>query len=110
MLVLTRRVGEKIVIGNEVVIEVLSVSGEDVRLGVTAPRDTSVHRHEVFEEIQAANRAAALEANAHAPGAAESIAARLRDLRAGDSEDPSSSEGEDSRSRADEDSRSSERS
>jgi carbon storage regulator len=58
MLVLTRRVGEKLVIGNEVVVEVLSVSGEGVRLGITAPRETSIHRFEVFEEIQAANRAA----------------------------------------------------
>ncbi len=87
MLVLTRRVGEKIVIGNEVIIEVLSVSGDDVRLGVTAPRDTSIHRHEVFEEIQAANRAASLEANA--PGAAENIAARLRGLRSGEIEEES---------------------
>jgi carbon storage regulator len=59
MLVLTRRVGEKLVIGNEVVVEILSISGEGVRLGIVAPRETSVHRFEVFEEIQAANRAAA---------------------------------------------------
>lgn len=58
MLVLTRRAGEKIVVGNEVVIEVLSVSGEGVRLGITAPRETSVHRFEVFAEIEEANLAA----------------------------------------------------
>ena len=58
MLVLTRRAGEKIVIGNEIIIEILAVSGEGVRLGITAPRETSVHRHEVFVEIQEANRAA----------------------------------------------------
>jgi carbon storage regulator len=58
MLVLTRRVGERLVIGNEVTIEVLSVSGEGVRLGIVAPRETSVHRFEVFEEIQHSNRAA----------------------------------------------------
>ena len=58
MLVLSRRVGEKLVIGNEIVIEILSVSGEGVRVGVVAPRDTSIHRHEVFAEIQEANRAA----------------------------------------------------
>jgi carbon storage regulator len=73
MLVLTRRVGEKVVIGNEVVVEVLSVSGEGVRLGIRAPRETSVHRYEVFEQIQAANLAAS------APkAAAEELAARLR--------------------------------
>jgi carbon storage regulator len=58
MLVLSRRTGQKIVIGNEVVVDVLSVSGEGVRLGISAPSETSVHRHEVFVEIQDANRAA----------------------------------------------------
>ena len=58
MLVLSRRKGEKIVIGNEIRIEVLSVSKDGVRLGITAPRETSVHRHEVFVEIEAANQAA----------------------------------------------------
>lgn len=58
MLVLSRRTGEKIVIGNEVVIEILSVSGEGVRLGITAPRETSVHRYEVFAEIESANQEA----------------------------------------------------
>lgn len=58
MLVLSRRTGQKIVIGNEVVVDVLSVSGEGVRLGISAPSETSVHRHEVFVEIQDANRSA----------------------------------------------------
>lgn len=58
MLVLSRRKGEKIVIGNEIVIEIISVSGDGVRLGITAPKDTSIHRHEVFTEIQEANRSA----------------------------------------------------
>jgi carbon storage regulator len=58
MLVLSRRAGEKVVIGNEVFIEILSVSGDGVRLGITAPRETSVHRFEVFAEIEAANLAA----------------------------------------------------
>jgi carbon storage regulator len=56
MLVLTRRKGEKIVIGNETVIEVLAVSGDGVRLGISAPSATSIHRYEVFAEIQEANR------------------------------------------------------
>lgn len=56
MLVLTRRKGEKIVIGNETVIEILSVSGDGVRIGITAPGATSIHRYEVFAEIQEANR------------------------------------------------------
>jgi carbon storage regulator len=58
MLVLTRRLGEKLVIGNEVVVEVLAISGEMVRLGITAPRETSIHRFEIFAEIQEANKAA----------------------------------------------------
>lgn len=59
MLVLTRRANEKLVIGNEIVIEVLSANNDGVRLGISAPRETSVHRYEVFVEIEAANRAAA---------------------------------------------------
>jgi carbon storage regulator len=78
MLVLSRRVGEKLVIGNEVVLEILSVSGEGVRLGIAAPRETSVHRFEVFEEIQAANRAASSPSSAPTREAVEDVAARLR--------------------------------
>ena len=60
MLVLSRRKGQKIVIGNEIVIEVISVSGDGVRLGISAPKETSVHRFEVFTEIQEVNRHAAV--------------------------------------------------
>lgn len=56
MLVLSRRKGEKIVIGNETVIEILSVSGDGVRIGISAPGETSIHRYEVFAEIKEANR------------------------------------------------------
>lgn len=79
MLVLTRRAGEKIVIGNEVIIEVLSVSGEGVRLGISAPRDTSVHRYEVFAEIEEANRAAEKAIEAIGEDALGNLAALLRD-------------------------------
>ena len=58
MLVLSRRKGEKIVIGNEIIIEILSIGNDGVRIGITAPRETSVHRHEVFSEIEQANQAA----------------------------------------------------
>jgi carbon storage regulator len=78
MLVLTRQSGEKVVIGNEVIIEVLSVSGEGVRLGITAPRETSVHRFEVFAEIQMANRAAATPPASATRATIEGLAARLR--------------------------------
>ena len=52
MLVLTRRVGETVIIGGDhVVVTVLNVSGENVRLGVKAPRELSVHREEVYKRI-----------------------------------------------------------
>lgn len=78
MLVLTRRLGEKLVIGNEVVIEVLQVSGDGVRLGIAAPRETSVHRFEVFEEIQMANQAAAASQTATPHDVTKNLVARLR--------------------------------
>ena len=61
MLILTRRSGQKIVIGNEVVIEVVSISGEGVKIGISAPSNTSVHRFEIYEEIQLANRGAEID-------------------------------------------------
>ena len=56
MLALTRRKGESVVIGDEVEVVVLSVMGEQVRLGIIAPKRIPVHRKEVFEQIQAENR------------------------------------------------------
>mgnify|MGYP000884903615 CR=1 FL=1 len=51
MLVLTRKPHQEIVIGDDVVITVVQVNGDTVRLGVTAPRDTTVHRREVYDLI-----------------------------------------------------------
>jgi carbon storage regulator len=51
MLILTRRVGETVVIGSDVDVTVLSVKGNQVRLGVKAPRDVAVHREEIFQRI-----------------------------------------------------------
>lgn len=59
MLILSRRVGESIMIGHDIVITVLDVRGESIRIGITAPRDVQVHREEVYAEVMAANRAAA---------------------------------------------------
>jgi carbon storage regulator len=73
VLVLTRRPGESIVIGDDVRVVVLDVRGETVRLGIEAPRSVQVHRAEVYAEVQAAN-AAALAAT---PGDLESVAGRL---------------------------------
>ena len=52
MLILTRRVGETVVIGDDVTVTVLGVKGNQVRLGVNAPREVSVHREEIFERIK----------------------------------------------------------
>jgi carbon storage regulator len=52
MLILTRRVGEILVIGDNVKVTVLGVRGHQVRLGIDAPRDVSVHREEIYDRIQ----------------------------------------------------------
>ncbi len=56
MLVLTRHVHQSIVIGQDVVITVLEVRGDQVRLGITAPKDVQVHREEVFAALSAVER------------------------------------------------------
>ncbi|MCX4186237.1 carbon storage regulator CsrA [Methylophaga sp. OBS4] len=53
MLILTRRVGESLIIGDNVVVNVLGVKGNQVRIGVDAPKDVSVHREEIYDRIQA---------------------------------------------------------
>ena len=60
MLVLTRRPDQSIMIGNDIVVTVLEVRGDQVRIGIRAPRDVDVHRDEVWLELQQANRDAAL--------------------------------------------------
>jgi carbon storage regulator len=52
MLILTRRVGETLMIGDDVTVTVLGVKGSQVRLGVDAPREVGVHREEIYERIQ----------------------------------------------------------
>jgi carbon storage regulator len=52
MLVLTRKPGQSIMIGDDVEVQVLSVAGEKVRLGITAPRDVSIFRNEVYDRIE----------------------------------------------------------
>ncbi len=69
MLVLTRSAGEKIVIGHDVVVTVIEVRGDQVRIGIEAPRTTPIYREEVYTAIESANRAAS-----------STDTARLRDL------------------------------
>jgi carbon storage regulator len=66
MLILTRRVGETVMIGNEVTVTVLGVKGNQVRIGVNAPKDVAVHREEIFERIK---REQDQDSRAEAPGA-----------------------------------------
>ncbi len=58
MLVFTRKKGESLVIGNEIEVTILTVGTGNVKVGITAPRHISVHRHEVFEAIKRENLAA----------------------------------------------------
>ncbi len=52
MLILTRRVGESLMIGDDINVTVLSIRGNQVRIGVNAPKDVSVHREEIYERIR----------------------------------------------------------
>jgi carbon storage regulator len=56
MLILTRRVGETVMIGHDITVTVLGVKGNQVRLGIGAPQDVSVHREEIYERIKAEAR------------------------------------------------------
>ncbi|MDP9122723.1 MAG: carbon storage regulator CsrA [Acidobacteriota bacterium] len=80
MLVLSRKLNQAIMIGDDVRIVVVAVDRDTVKLGIEAPRTIPVHRSEVYEEIQRTNRAAAGEP---VPPAAEQEKARVADLGKG---------------------------
>jgi carbon storage regulator len=73
MLVFTRKVDEAIVIGDGIEVKVLRVGRDSVRIGVTAPSSVAVHRREVYDQIRAANAAAAA-----APTDVDDLVARLK--------------------------------
>lgn len=59
MLVLTRKLNESVIIGDTIAVTVVAVEGDQVKLGITAPKQVSVHRQEVYEQIKRANVEAA---------------------------------------------------
>ncbi|XBH22154.1 carbon storage regulator CsrA [Jonesiaceae bacterium BS-20] len=90
MLVLSRRVGEKLLIGDDIEVVILDSRGDGVRIGINAPRSTKIHRAEVVEAVKAANESAALSAATKTEGA-QALSSMLAAKQAGaDSSTPSS--------------------
>jgi carbon storage regulator len=75
MLRITRRAGERIILGDDVVIEVTEIRGQTVRLGIDAPRSVTVYREEIWLEVKRENEAAAQAAGATLPD----VSAHLKD-------------------------------
>jgi carbon storage regulator len=68
MLRITRRAGERIILGENVIVEVMEIRGQTVRLGIEAPRSVPIYREEIWLEVQRENQAAATIASAQLPG------------------------------------------
>lgn len=69
MLIITRRAGEKLMIGDDVVVEIMEIVGNQVRVGIQAPQSVRVYREEIWRAVKDENRAAATEAPATLPTA-----------------------------------------
>lgn len=77
MLVVTRKRGESIVIGDGIEIQIVSIGRTGVRIGIAAPRDIPVHRREVYDQVVAANRSAATSAADAVTTLASSLRSRM---------------------------------
>jgi carbon storage regulator len=73
MLILTRRVGETVMIGDDVTITVLGVKGNQVRVGINAPKSVAVHREEIYERIKREQQGGSQGQGAEKPKAAEYV-------------------------------------
>ncbi len=80
MLILSRKIDEKIKIGNDITITLIDVHGDQVKIGVEAPKDVKVFRQEVFDAIQNENKAAVVQAEASASEKAISAVSALSKL------------------------------
>ncbi|WP_417564426.1 carbon storage regulator CsrA [Microbacterium sp.] len=78
MLVLTRRIGESVLIGGEITVTILDVKGDSVRVGVQAPQETRIQRAEIVEAVSAENRSAAADSGSDAQSAIVGALARRR--------------------------------
>lgn len=72
MLVLTRKLDESIIIGNDILVKIVSIAGNQVHVGISAPRHIPIYRQEVYDQVRAGNREAV-----HAPGGGEAAASFL---------------------------------
>ena len=78
MLVLSRKVGEGFLIGDDILVKIVEVKGGSIRIGIDAPRDKKIYRQEVFEKIKEQNVAAAQWANMDLDALSDSISTRKK--------------------------------
>lgn len=76
MLVVTRKYGQKIIIGDNIELTILDIKGDQVRIGINAPKNIPILRQEVYEEITRTNKEAAV---AHSDGAIQQLTKKLKD-------------------------------
>ena len=74
MLILTRKLDESIMIGNDIEVKVVKVSGSQVHLGIVAPKNVAVYRHELFEQVMNENKNAVQNANSNIESLGNSLA------------------------------------